>query len=158
MKYITPFYCWFWSCICLLVILSSRVAVTHFWPMFPFYTLPLKTPENQRFSVVFRGYKMGTFAKNGLTSKLQHSFRRKSKMNVTFWKSMSNLSVGKKEPVTFWLKNHHIFFPDVLSSQHWKRRWICRPSKFDSSSSFKTQNRNSGSRVCLNTCGLGTSK
>ena len=33
--------------------------------MFPFYT-PLKTPENQRFSRVFRGYKMETFARNGL--------------------------------------------------------------------------------------------
>ena len=27
---------------------------------------PLKTPENQRFSVVFKGYKMGTLAGNGL--------------------------------------------------------------------------------------------
>ena len=31
--------------------------------MFPFYT-PLKTPEN----LVFRGYKMGTLAGNGLRS------------------------------------------------------------------------------------------
>ena len=27
---------------------------------------PLKTPENQRFAAVFRGYKMGTLARNGL--------------------------------------------------------------------------------------------
>ena len=27
---------------------------------------PLKTPENQRFSGVFRGYKMGKLARNGL--------------------------------------------------------------------------------------------
>ena len=27
---------------------------------------PLKTPENQKFSGVFMGYKMGTLAKNGL--------------------------------------------------------------------------------------------
>ena len=27
---------------------------------------PLKTPENQRFSDVFRGYKLGTLATNGL--------------------------------------------------------------------------------------------
>ena len=27
---------------------------------------PLKTPENQRFFGVFRGYKMGTLARNGL--------------------------------------------------------------------------------------------
>ena len=26
---------------------------------------PLKTPENQRFSGVFKGYKMGTLARNG---------------------------------------------------------------------------------------------
>ena len=38
--------------------------LTHFWPMFPFH--PLKTPENQRFSGIFRGYKIGTLAKNGL--------------------------------------------------------------------------------------------
>ena len=36
--------------------------------MFPFYT-PLKTPKNQRFSGVFRGYKKGTLARNGLRSK-----------------------------------------------------------------------------------------
>ena len=29
---------------------------------------PLKTPENQRFSSVFRGYKMGTMARNRLIS------------------------------------------------------------------------------------------
>ena len=27
---------------------------------------PLKAPENQRFSGVFRGYKIGTLARNGL--------------------------------------------------------------------------------------------
>ena len=27
---------------------------------------PLKTPENERFSDVFRGYKLGTLATNGL--------------------------------------------------------------------------------------------
>ena len=27
---------------------------------------PLKTPENQRFSVVFRGYEIGTLTRNGL--------------------------------------------------------------------------------------------
>ena len=31
---------------------------------------PLKTPENQRFSDVFRGYKMGTLARNGLIIKV----------------------------------------------------------------------------------------
>ena len=33
--------------------------------MFPFYTT-LKTPENLWFFGVFRGYKMGTLARNGL--------------------------------------------------------------------------------------------
>ena len=33
--------------------------LTHFWPMFPFYT-------HLWFSGVFRGYKMGTLARNGL--------------------------------------------------------------------------------------------
>ena len=32
---------------------------------------PLKTPENQRFSDVFRGYKIGTLARNGLIIKAQ---------------------------------------------------------------------------------------
>ena len=31
---------------------------------------PLETPENQRFSGVFRGYKMGTLAGNGLTDEV----------------------------------------------------------------------------------------
>ena len=30
---------------------------------------PPKTPENQRFSGVFRGYKMGTLARNGLNNR-----------------------------------------------------------------------------------------
>ena len=37
--------------------------LTHFWTMFPFYTL--KTLEN-RFSGVFRRYKMGAVARNEL--------------------------------------------------------------------------------------------
>ena len=45
--------------------LKPRVNLTHFWQMFPFHT-PLKTPENQRFSSVFREYEMGTLNKNGL--------------------------------------------------------------------------------------------
>ena len=44
---------------------SGFLSLTHFWPMFPFYT-PLKTPENQRFPGVFRGCKMATLARNGL--------------------------------------------------------------------------------------------
>ena len=33
---------------------------------------PLKTPENQRFSGVLRGYKMGTLARNGLIVEVNH--------------------------------------------------------------------------------------
>ena len=40
--------------------------LTHFRPMFLFYN-SLKTPENQRFFVVFREYKVGTLTRNGLT-------------------------------------------------------------------------------------------
>ena len=36
----------------------------------------MKTPENQKFSGVFRGYKMGTLARNGLRSKLVKNFLR----------------------------------------------------------------------------------
>ena len=41
------------------------IIFTHFWPIFPFYN-PLKTPEYHRFSGVFKGYKMGALARNGL--------------------------------------------------------------------------------------------
>ena len=47
----------------------SILALSHFRSMFPFY-IPenvLKTSENQRFSDVFRGYRKGTLAWNGLT-------------------------------------------------------------------------------------------
>ena len=33
---------------------------------------PHTTPENQRFSGVFRGYKMGTLARNGLIVEVNH--------------------------------------------------------------------------------------
>ena len=39
--------------------------------MFPFYTL-MKTRNNQRFSGVFREYKMGTLAQNGLMTWYQN--------------------------------------------------------------------------------------
>ena len=39
--------------------------VTYFWPNFPSLH-PLKTRENLWFSVVLRGYKMETLARNGL--------------------------------------------------------------------------------------------
>ena len=39
--------------------MDKQEGLTHFWPMFPFYTL--KTPEN-----LFRRYKMGKLARSGL--------------------------------------------------------------------------------------------
>ena len=41
--------------------------------MFPFYN-PLKTPENQRFSGIFRWYKVGTLPRNGLNKGLRNVF------------------------------------------------------------------------------------
>ena len=49
---------------------EPQTILTHFWLMLSFYTL-LKILENQMFSGVFRGYKMGTLARNGLTL-IQH--------------------------------------------------------------------------------------
>ena len=48
-----------------LVLMQGFNSKTHFWPLFTFYTL-LKTSENQRFSRVFRRYKMRTLPRNGL--------------------------------------------------------------------------------------------
>ena len=42
--------------------------LNYFWLRFPFYTPPLKIPESIWFCVVFRGHKMGTSARNGLTN------------------------------------------------------------------------------------------
>ena len=44
---------------------AHKVKLTHFQPIFHFYT-PLKTPENPRFFYVFRGYKSGSLVENGL--------------------------------------------------------------------------------------------
>ena len=44
--------------------------------MFPFY-IPLKTTENLWFSGVFRGYKMGTLARNGLIRVKYNAFELK---------------------------------------------------------------------------------
>ena len=40
--------------------------LTLFWPILPFYT-PWKHQKNHWFSGVFKGYKMGTVARNGLS-------------------------------------------------------------------------------------------
>ena len=40
--------------------------LTHFWPMLPFYT-PWKHQKTKGFSGVFKGYKMGKLARNGLS-------------------------------------------------------------------------------------------
>ena len=44
---------------------TKTTSLTYFQPMFHFYT-PLKTSENRRFSVVFRGYRNETLVENGL--------------------------------------------------------------------------------------------
>ena len=68
--------------------------LTHFWPLFPFYTPhfrplfpflyppshPLKTPEDPRFFGVFRGYKMGIMARNGFK---QNTFCAHQLFNLT---------------------------------------------------------------------------
>ena len=51
----------FWLC-CVEIF-----SLTHFWPIFPFYT-PWKHQKNVRFSGVFRGYKMGIFARKSYSN------------------------------------------------------------------------------------------
>ena len=58
---------------------------------------PLKTPENQRFSGIFRGYKMGTLAGNGLNI-------RKNEKNVAH--------------LYFHNKNCFFVIKDLLLSKH----------------------------------------
>ena len=64
--------------------ISEVFMLTHFLPIFPFYT-PLKTPENIRISGVFRWYKMGTLAKNGLKSSY-HNFNNLANPKLTLQK------------------------------------------------------------------------
>ena len=45
---------------------DRKKRLTHFMPMFFFYTPPLKTSENHKLSDVFRGYRKGTLAWKGL--------------------------------------------------------------------------------------------
>ena len=54
---------------------------------------PLKTPENQRFSGVFRGYKMGILARNGL-------------MQLRYWEQ-KNLDIGVHLSVEIEIGKHH---------------------------------------------------
>ena len=63
--------------------------LTHFYPIFPFYT-PLKTPENQRFSGVFRGYKMRALVRNGVIAVLPKCYR-----------TSRNLLISKRRLVQF---------------------------------------------------------
>ena len=59
----------------------QRKNTIHHALIIPFLTnlpilYPLKTPENQRFSVVFRGYEMRALARNGFTTaKFQSHFQ-----------------------------------------------------------------------------------
>ena len=45
--------------------LLCPLLLIHFWLMFPLYT-PLEAPENHWFSIVIRGYEVGTLTRNGL--------------------------------------------------------------------------------------------
>ena len=52
----------------------SKTTLTHFWPMFSFYT-PWKHQKNLRFSGAFRGYKMGTLVRNRLKKAFWYGLR-----------------------------------------------------------------------------------
>ena len=56
---------------------------------------PLKTPENQRFSGVFRGYKMGTLAGNGLKKNMRENYACSlpSSRNTSWKRTISKKSV-----------------------------------------------------------------
>ena len=57
------------SSILLYILIGIVFLLTHFWLMFPFYT-PWKLQKTW-FSGVFKGYKMGTLARNGSAFKIQ---------------------------------------------------------------------------------------
>ena len=64
---------------------SSKLNVSYF--LNPFLAnvsilYPLKTPENLWFSGVFRGYKMGTLARNGLRALKFYSLSCDYKLNL----------------------------------------------------------------------------
>ena len=62
-----------------------------------FILYPLKTPENQRFSSVFRGYKMGTTAKNGLIKESQIYLVIKARLIIQIYESALKHSGYKSE-------------------------------------------------------------
>ena len=51
----------------LQTVAPEELKLSNFWSMFPSYTT-WKKPENQRFSSVFRGYKIGTLVSNRLSN------------------------------------------------------------------------------------------
>ena len=75
---------------------NERLWLTHFWPMFLFYT-PLKTSENQKLSGVFRGYKMGTLARNAL--------KRRKKIHLWHLRITRQFCENKTEIRAFLLLN-----------------------------------------------------
>ena len=73
------------------------IELTHFWQIFSFCT-PIKYQENQRFSAVFRGCKMGTLARNELTLKVSL---------VIFW----DVAIYKGFSAAAWNKRQFSCFP-----------------------------------------------
>ena len=67
----------------------AKISLTHFWPMFPFYT-PWKHQKTKVFwfSGVFRGYKMGTLVRNGLKFKNLTSKRNVNGALKLMWDNM----------------------------------------------------------------------
>ena len=47
--------------------LTKKLELINLFQINVFILYPMKTPEKQRFSGVFRGYKMGALARNGLS-------------------------------------------------------------------------------------------
>ena len=62
---------------------------------------PLQTPENQRFSVVFRGCKMGTLARNGLVIEQKWELHFKTVKNDIACKANQSKLMLKGNRVNF---------------------------------------------------------
>ena len=89
----------------LLINFSWVIFLTHFWP----YSIPLyvpipyllKTPENQGFSGVFREYKMGPLARNGLKNKIPDTNKKiKTLSCLIFFKVITKSKSVKYQEVS----------------------------------------------------------
>ena len=70
--------------------------LTHFWPTFQIYS-PWKHQKNQRFSSDFKGYKMGTLTRNGLSMKFEWNvFNKRNQVEAKKkqWKLFNPLSAN----------------------------------------------------------------